>query len=596
MWSDCIGRRFMRRELEALRVAMAAEKIDAYLVPTTDFHGSEYVNPYFQCREYLSGFTGSAGTLLVTADWAGLWTDGRYFLQAANQLAGSGIMLMKEREPGVPTIFEYLAENLPECSTLGFDGRVVSCREAEAYAAKYRMRSDLDLAGDVWKERPELKAEPIYALADAVTGEDSGSKIQRIQKVMMKAGADYHIVSCLEDIAWIYNLRGNDVKNTPVFFSYALLGKDWNRLYVMDCEFVHSEMRAYLPDDTEIFPYSQIFEDVKKLPAGKILLDKGSVSYAMTEALPENVAMEDAINPSARMKAVKNKVEIACTKHAHLKDGAAMIQFLKWIKEQVASGADLTEMDAAAAVEACRKRQNGYLQPSFDTIAGYGSNGAIIHYSAKEDTNLRLKPEGFLLVDSGGQYEDGTTDITRTIALGPLTQEMKEHYTRVLKGHIALAMAEFDWNTTGAQLDALARDPLMSYGLNYNHGTGHGVGHLLSVHEGPQSISPRATSAVLEPGMITSDEPGVYLEGKYGIRLENEVLCVEDTEHETLHFQQLTWCPWEREAILTELLTDAEIKWIDEYHGEIIKRMKPILDDETMLWLEKAAAPLSSAV
>ena len=581
----------MRKELTALRQAMKKQNIDAYLIPTTDFHGSEYVNPYFKCREFLSGFTGSAGTLLVTADWAGLWTDGRYFLQAEQQLSGSGIQLMREREEGVPTIAEYLEANLPEGSVLGFDGRVVNCREAAAYGAKHLLRTDLDLAGAVWPARPELKSSAIYPLRSEVTGEPAASKVRRVREAVKAVGAEYHLISSLEDIAWIYNLRGNDVKCTPVFFAFLLMDGTSDRLYVLDASFQDSPAAALLPESTRVLPYFQIFEDVKKLPAGKILLDKGSVSAALCGGVPDWVEVLDGKNPSEQMKAVKNQTEIDFTLEAHRKDGAAMAEFLCWLKEKMAEGGELTEMDAAMYLESCRCRQDGFLQISFDTIAGYGANGAIIHYSATEETNAELKTEGFLLVDSGGQYEDGTTDITRTIALGPLTEEMKHHYTLVLKGHIALAMARFAPETTGAELDKLARGPLLEHGLNYNHGTGHGVGHLLSVHEGPQSISPRGTGVSLEPGMITSNEPGLYLEGKYGIRLENEILC-ERAEDGLLEFRTISLCPWEREAIVKELLSTDEIKWVDDYHKQVYETLKPYLDEKTACWLKDAAAPL----
>ena len=585
------GRVFMRKELMALRQAMKMQNIDGYLIPTTDFHGSEYVNPYFKCREFLSGFTGSAGTLLVTADWAGLWTDGRYFLQAEQQLAGSGIQLMREREEGVPTIAEYLEANLPEGSVLGFDGRVVNCREAAACGAKYLLRTELDLAGAVWPERPELKASAVYPLPEEVTGEPAASKIKRVHDAVKAAGAEYHLVSSLEDIAWIYNLRGSDVKYTPVFFAFLLMDETSERLYVLDASFEDSPAAALLPESTEILPYFQIFEDVKKLPGGKILLDQSSVSQALCGGFTEQVEILDGKNPSERMKSIKNQTETECTLRAHIKDGAAMAEFLCWLKEKMAEGAKLTEMDAAAYLESCRSRQNGFLQPSFDTIAGYGANGAVIHYSATEETNQLLKPEGFLLVDSGGQYEDGTTDITRTIALGPLTEEMKIHYTLVLKGHIALAMARFAEGTAGAELDKLARGPLLEHGLNYNHGTGHGVGHLLGVHEGPQSISPRGTASPVLPGMITSNEPGLYLEGQYGIRLENEILCEREADG-MLRFRTITFCPWERDAIVPEMLSTDEKRWVDNYHEQVFAVLSPILDEKIADWLEKVTKSL----
>lgn len=581
----------MKKELETLRAAMIQAGIDAYLIPTTDFHGSEYVNPYFKCRQYLSGFTGSAGTLLVTGEWAGLWTDGRYFIQAAAQLEGSGITLMKEGEPGVPAVSEYLSENLPEGSTLGFDGRVVSCREAEGFAAKYRLRTDVDLAGEVWAGRPVLMPSRIYPLGLDVTGESPESKLRRIRNAVKEAGADYHLITSLEDIAWIYNLRGNDIKNNAVFYSFALIEEKGDRLYVLDESFAGSEAAGKLPETTEILPYFQAYDDMEKLPAGKILLDRDSVSQALCRKLPDGVKIIEGRNPSEKMKAVKNQVEIGCTERAHIKDGAAMTEFICWLKKQMAEGAELTEMEAAEYAERCRSRREGFLQPSFDTIAGYGPDGAIIHYSATEETNQKLKPEGFLLVDSGGQYTDGTTDITRTIALGPLTEEMKLHYTLVLKGHISLAMARFTEGTTGAELDKLARGPLLKQGLNYKHGTGHGVGHLLSVHEGPQSISPRGTGCPVLPGMITSNEPGLYLEGKYGIRLENEVLC-EKGEDGLLQFRTVTLCPWEREAIITELLSTDELKWVDNYHNHVYQALKPYLNLECAKWLQNACGPL----
>lgn len=582
----------MRQQLAALRAAMKAQKIDAYLVPTTDFHGSEYVNKYFKCRAYLSGFTGSAGTLLVTGDWAGLWTDGRYFLQAEQQLAGSGIQLMKEREPGVPTIKEYLDAKLPDGSCLGFDGRVVNSREGDDFCSKYTLRSDVDLAGDVWAERPPLTAAPVYSLSEEVTGESCQSKLSRIRRVMAEKGADYHLVTRLETIAWMYNLRGDDVKNTPVFFAFALIEKDRDRLYILDESFAKSQEAAALPETTEILPYFQAFDDVKMLGEGKILLDKDGVSYAMTSSLAQNMEIIDEPDPAAKMKAVKNDTEIACTKEAHRKDGVAMVQFIRWLKESMEAWHILTELDVSEAVESFRRKQDGYMEPSFDTIAGYGPNGAIVHYSATEESSRTLKPEGFLLVDSGGQYTDGTTDITRTIAVGPLTREMKEHYTLVLKGHIALAQARYNGQTSGAELDGLARAALKERGLNYNHGTGHGVGHILSVHEGPNTINPRAVQVHFAPGMITSDEPGLYLEGKYGIRLENEVLSVSDGDEDKMRFEPLTWCPWEREAIVKSILSTDEIKWVDDYHSEVCRRLSPYLDKETQQWLAGAAAPL----
>lgn len=589
----------MREQLSALRRRMKAEGIDAYLIPTTDFHGSEYVNEYFTCRKFMSGFTGSAGTLLVMENAAKLWTDGRYFLQAADQMAGSGIDLMKEREPGVPDIEAYLKEHLSAGGCLGFDGRVVSCRQAEKLAQDYRLRWDVDLVGEIWEGRPELVAQAVYGIPLSVTGETAHSKLKRLRGAMAEQGADFHLMSRMEENAWLYNLRGNDVENTPVFFSFVLIEPQGEKLYVLDEDFAKSSAAAGLPDSTGIRPYFQIFEDLKHLPAGKMLLSREGTSYAMAQCLPPEMEIIDGKDPVDWMKAIKNETEISCTREAHLRDGAAMVRFLRWLKSSVRKAAadgkkddtGLTEISAAEYLAACRKEQKGFHDLSFTTISGYGANGAIVHYDPTPETNAALKAEGFLLVDSGGQYEDGTTDITRTIALGPVTRQMKENYTLVLKSHITLAVARFQEGTDGAALDAQTRKPLRERGLDYNHGTGHGVGHLLSVHEGPVSISPRGGGVAVAAGMIVSDEPGVYLEGQYGIRLENELLCRKG-EDGLLEFEILTWCPWEREAILPEMLTDEERQWVNEYHRQVYEKLSPFLDEETKKWLREQTAEI----
>lgn len=598
----------MREQLAKLRERMREEGIDAYLIPTTDFHGSEYVNAYFKCREYISGFTGSAGTLLVTDDSARLWTDGRYFLQAASQLDGSGIELMKEGEPGVPTLEAFLEQVLPEGSCLGFDGRVVNCRTARQFEGRYRIRQDVDLAGDVWPDRPSLTASEIYSLPDRVTGETMESKLARVRQAMKENGADFHLITKLEEIAWLCNMRGDDVVNTPVFFAFALLSEKTAKFYVLDERFgglgcaaskkggSGAEKEAAADSDDgmgmgiEILPYFRIFEDLGKLPGGTILLDEAVVSYAAVTALPRTVSVLNAPDPAEMMKALKNPVEIESTKWAHVKDGAAMAEFICWLKQNVGK-LPISEMSAADYLEACRRRQEGCYDISFVTISGYMDNGAIVHYEVTPETDRELRPEGFLLVDSGGQYDGGTTDITRTISLGPLTQIMKEHYTLVMKSHIKLATARFPKGTTGAALDRLTREPLLAHGLNYNHGTGHGVGHMLSVHEGPCTISPKGTKSEILANMIVSDEPGLYLEGQYGIRLENEVLCVEEADG-LLALEPLTWCPWEREALVKEMLTEEEIGWIDEYHRGVYEKVAPLLDEETRAWLAAQTAPL----
>ncbi len=580
----------MRKQLTALRNLMAQKGIDAYIIPTTDFHGSEYVNDYFKCRKYISGFTGSAGTLVITQTEAYLWTDGRYFLQAAAQLTDSGIGLMKMGEPGVPTILEYLKEHLSQEQTIGFDGRVIDFRLGCELEKIAHVSYDMDLAGDVWPNRPSIRPSSIYPLHVDVTGETTASKLSRVRSVMKDKNADYHLITKLEDIAWLFNLRGRDVANTPVFFAFSLITQTRAFLYVMDESFTGEDVR----------PYFQIFEDVKTLHPGRILLDDSVVSYALIRSLPPDVEVIPGSNPTELMKALKNETEISCTKNAHLKDGVAMIKFICWLKESMAKYKEekgntetISEISAADYLEQCRRQQAGCYDLSFSTISGYMENGAIIHYDPTEETNKTLKPEGFLLVDSGGQYEDGTTDITRTIVLGPLSQQMKEHYTAVLRCHIALADCRFPAATSGAVLDELARRPLRAIGLDYNHGTGHGVGHLLSVHEGPQTISTKAGNRqVFYPGMITSNEPGVYLENQYGIRLENEILCVEE-ESGMLKFETITWCPFERDAVLPQLMTQEELDWLNRYHAEVYGKIAPRLDAHTAAWLKEQTAPIT---
>lgn len=578
----------MRKQIEDLREKMREKKTDAYIIPTTDFHGSEYVNDYFKCREFVSGFTGSAGTLVVTADAAALWTDGRYFLQAESELAGSGIVLMREGEPGTPEITEWLCQRLPRGreQMVGFDGRIVSAKFGEKLKESFHVEAELDLADEIWAERPKLKASEIYPLALRVTGESSESKLSRVREEMRKAGAEAHIITSLEEIAWFFNLRGRDVLHTPVFYAFALVELERVRVYLLNDE---EKVKSLFDDEIEIKPYTAIFDELKTLKAKSIMYDENTISYRLFESIPHSCRAVKCKDPAMLMKAVKNSAEIACTKQAHIRDGAAVTRFIKWLKANISTD-EITEISAADYLWEERRRQGAY-DLSFDTIAGYGPHGAIIHYEAAPETNAELKPEGFLLVDSGGQYEDGTTDITRTIALGPLTEEMKRCYTAVLKAHIALATTEFDADTTGAQLDEAARKPLHAEGLDFKHGTGHGVGHMLSVHEGPNTISPRGKNSHILPGMITSNEPGVYIENKFGIRLENEILCTErkDGRYE---FETITFCPFEREAILPELLTETEKAWLNAYHARVYDTLKPLLSTEEQVWLKAAASEI----
>ena len=568
----------MKEELLALHREMGKRGIDAYLVPTTDFHGSEYVNDYFKCRKYVSGFTGSAGTLLVTNDFAGLWTDGRYFLQAEKQLQGSGISLMRINQPGVLSIREYLAENLKPESVVAFDGRVVDADFGMSLETDYNIEYDMDLVGEIWKERPVLRGSEIYKLPPEVVGETAESKLKRLRLAMEEKGADYHIITGLEEIAWLYNLRGSDVSHTPVFFAFSIISRDEDRLYTL-------YPIAKVLEGRESLPYFQFFEDIKELKKGSLLLDTKKASYTLVKSLPENVEIISDVDPVEAMKAVKNQTELRCTENAHIKDGTAMVQFIFWLKSNVGKTA-ISEISAADKLETLRRQQTGCFDLSFDTISGYMENGAIVHYTPTPDTDRQLRPEGLLLVDSGGQYEDGTTDITRTIALGPLTDEMREDYTTVLKSNLELSMAVFEKGITGSQLDQIARNPLRAKGLDFNHGTGH----ILSVHEGPNRISPTGGDWPILPGMITTDEPGVYKEGAYGIRLENELVCVE--KDGSLAFEPITLCPFDRDAILPEMLSEEERKYLNAYHEKVYRVLESRLETEVRSWLREQTEEL----
>lgn len=606
----------MREELKALRTLMKAGNIDACIIPTTDFHGSEYVNDYFKCRRFISGFTGSAGTLVVTSDEAGLWTDGRYFLQAKEELKGSGIHLQKSGEIGVPSIPEFLKQHIPYGGRLAFDGRVISLTEGEEYNSVLQDKNveiiyDRDLAGEIWKERPKLCGRPIYSLPLSVTGKSCEDKMADLRAALKEKNAAYHLITRLEETAWLFNLRGSDVKTTPVFFAFTLITPKEVRLYIFDgadrdmqsngvqdsgvqdnnAQSSSAQDDSVIPAGVQVKNYFQIYEDIKQLPQGSsIMADCSAASYTLIKNIPEGVGIIDEPSPIQLMKAVKNPAEIESTGAVHIQDGAAVTDFICWLKREAFAGAGrVTEISASEHLEECRRRRGNFLEPSFSTIAGYGPDGAVVHYCAVPETDRELKPEGLFLVDSGGQYKGGTTDITRTIALGELTDKMRKYYTFVLKSHIALASCRFPAGTRGIDLDKTARRPLHEAGLDFNHGTGHGVGHLLSVHEGPNTISPRGTVAI-QPGMITTDEPGVYIEGKFGIRLENELLCIEDGD--LLAFESITLCPFDRDAIIPEMLTRHEREWLNNYHKHVYETLSPVLSEDVKGWLRQQTAEI----
>lgn len=590
----------MKRELELLRVKMKETGVDACLIPTSDFHGSEYVGDYFKCREYISGFTGSAGTLVVTLDEAGLWTDGRYFLQAAKQLSGSGITLMRERQPGVPSIEEYLKTTLKKGETLGFDGRCIMAEYADTLITQLNalgvaVRTDIDLPGAVWEKRPPLSAQAVWPLPVEYAGESSESKIKRVREFLSEKKAQYLLLTSLEDIAWLLNMRGNDVESTPVILSYLLLGQQEIIWYVQE-ECLSEKIKILLEmQGIKNAPYAQIYEDVKKLPEeASVYYDKTAVNTALVSALPDKVKKIEGVNPTLLFKAKKNPVEVENERKAHIKDGVAVTKFIYWLKKN-AGKQKVTERTAVAKLEEFRMAQENYIEPSFAPIIAYKEHGAIVHYSATKESDAEIQPESFVLADTGGHYLEGTTDITRTIALGTLTQEEKEMYTTVLKGHIQLETARFLQGCSGQSLDILARTPLWEKGLDYNHGTGHGVGYLLSVHEGPNSFRYRPfvngrNDCILEEGMITSDEPGIYLEGKFGIRLENMIVCQKDVENEYgsfLCFDSLTLVPFDLSAIILEELSTKERRWLEQYHKKVFETIAPYLTEEETEWLKE---------
>ena len=594
----------MREQLAALRRRMAEEGVDAYLIPTDDFHGSEYVGDYFKCRAYVSGFTGSAGTLIVLQDWAGLWTDGRYFLQAAQQLEGSGITLCRMGDKDVPGEDAFLHSALKEGQCLGFDGRTITARryhtlERALRDLHIRFRPELDLAGDIWPDRPPLSAAPVWALEDAYCGRSRTEKLAAVRAELARRGADALLLSSLDDIAWLLNIRGGDVACCPVVLSYLAMDADHARLFANPAAFPETLKEALARDGVELAPYFEAYSWAGTLPAGRtVWLDEEKTNCALWTALEARHEIISASNPTLLPKAVKNPVEVANERTAHLYDGIAMTKFMFWLKTQIGKTA-MTERSASAYLEALRAQQPHYIGPSFAPILAYAHHGAIVHYSATEESDISLHSEGFLLCDTGGHYLEGTTDVTRTFVLGPISGEMRRHYTLVLRSHLALLNAQFLCGCRGSALDMLARQPLWQEGLDFNHGTGHGVGYLLSVHEGPNSFRFRSAGqdAVLEPGMIISDEPGLYLEGRYGIRLENLVVCEDRFENEYgrfLGFSPLTLVPFEREAIDVSLLTQAEMEQVDRYHAAVQKALAPHLAPEERAWLEQATAPLSA--
>ena len=587
----------INQRLESLREVMKREHLAAFIFPSTDAHQSEYVADHWMGRAWISGFDGSAGTAVVTMHSAALWTDSRYFLAAEKQLKGTEFQLMKLKIPGTLSIAEWLGKELQDVDSpeVGLDGWVNSYSSTSGLIADLRkaggitVRTNFDPLEEIWKDRPSIPLKPVEIQPMEFAGEDVSSKIKRIRLALRAQHADGMLVSALDDIAWTLNLRGTDVHCVPVFVSYLLIASDKVSLFVDEAK-VSSEIRAYLESNgVSIYKYNKVEEGLKAYSEYNILLDGNETSYYLWKAVRCQEIVQ-ASSPIPAMKAVKNEAEIAGYRSAMLKDGVAMVKFLKWLLPAVEAGGE-TEISIDKKLTALRAEQKLFRDISFDTIAGYQAHGAIVHYEATPETDIPLKPEGLLLLDSGAQYQDGTTDITRTIALGPITEEMKHIYTLVLKAHIQLELAKFPDGASGTQLDALGRECMWREGFNFLHGTGHGVGSYLSVHEGPHQIRMEYMPTPLRAGMTLTDEPGLYLAGKFGVRIENTVLLSDYMKTEFgkfLQIEPLTLCPIDTAPIDLTMLMPEELAWLNEYHAKVYAELAPYLDEEEKKWLENA--------
>lgn len=585
----------INKRINDLRKLMKKKNITAYIITSYDPHQGEYIAEHYRSRIWISGFTGSAGTVIVREKDAILWTDGRYFIQAENELKNTEIELYKMGIPGFPTYMEWLNDNLKEGDRLGFDGKVFSQSDVKELKKafgnkKIEMVEEYDLIGELWKDRPEIPQTEAYIHDVKYTGKTAKEKIDEVREEMNKKNADYFFLGSLDDIAWLYNIRSKDVENNPVVISYALISKEGAWLFVEEKK-ITKDVKAYLVENgIQIEDYDKIIDHVQELKAeSSIFLDSSKINRWIYTGIPEECEIIEGMNISTEIKAIKNSTEIANQKNAYIKDGVALVKFIYWLDKNIGK-IKITEISAAEKLEEFRKEQKGFTEPSFDTIAAYGENAAMMHYSASNDDNIELKQEKMFLVDSGGQYYDGTTDVTRTIILGDITEEEKHDYTLTLKGHINLINARFLYGATGTHLDTLARYPLWQEGLDYKCGTGHGVGFMLNVHEGPHRISPMLNDVKLEKGMIVTIEPGVYKAGKHGIRIENVVVVEEDIETESgqfMKFETISYSPIDLKGVDIELLTQDEKRWLNDYHDEVYEKLSPYLNSEEKKWLKE---------
>jgi len=585
----------IRDRVEKLRQLMKENQMDAYIIPSFDAHQSEYVAEHWKCRQWISGFTGSAGTVVITLEDAGLWTDGRYYIQAEKQLEDSGIRLFRMMDPGVPFYSEWLTDVLKEESIVGFDGNVFSINmvkkmEKDLKAKSIELKMNQDLIGDLWKDRPEIPKGPMFTHEVKYAGKSRVEKLNEVREEMKNKGANYYILTSLDDIAWLLNIRGNDVPNNPIVIANVIVAEHKCYLFIDSCKVPHLVKLELETEGIELKANHEIQTFLENLSGGDaIILDTNKTNINLYNAINSNTKKIESPNITTNLKAIKNEVEIKNLKWCEIKDGLAMVKFIKWLKSAV-DKEEITEITAEERLEDFRSGQEGFVGPSFDTIAGYKEHAAMMHYKANKYNQFTLKNEGLFLIDSGGQYYDGTTDITRTIVLGKLTDEQKRDFTLVLKGFIALSSVKYLYGATGSNLDVLARQPIWQYGMDYKCGTGHGVGFFLNVHEGPQSIRNDNNNVILEKGMIITNEPGIYLEGKYGIRIENMMLVVEDEKTEFgqfMKFEAITYCPIDLAGINKEMLTESEMKWLNNYHQEVYTKLVPYLNEEERVWLRE---------
>lgn len=589
----------IKQRIENIRDLMKEKNIYAYIVPSSDYHQSEYVGDYFKSREFMSGFTGSSGTLIISMDEAGLWTDGRYFIQAENELKDSGIKLFKMGEEGVPTIEEYLLEKLPKNSTLGFDGRVMSVKEGQSLANKLAFKGinieyKYDLVNDIWEDRCSLPTEKAFLLGTEYSGESFSDKLSRIRAVMKAKKATTHILASLDDIAWLFNIRGRDVKSNPVVLSYAVISIDSVYLFI-DKNKIGEDIRAELSkENVQIKGYEEVYEFIKKIEENEVvLIDTSKVNYAIYNNIPSNVQKIEERNPSILFKSIKNEIELKNIRNSHIKDGVAFTKFMYWLKNNIGK-IEITEISATQKLEEFRREQDKFIEPSFSTIAAYKDHAAMMHYSATEESNYKLEPRDLFLVDSGGQYFDGTTDITRTIALGPIPENVRKDFTNVVRGMIRLSKAKFLYGCRGYNLDILARGPLWEEGIDYKCGTGHGIGFVLNVHEGPNGFRWKVRediddTCILEEGMVTTNEPGVYVENSHGIRIENEIVVRKAEKNEYgqfMDFEVITFAPIDLDAIDESLILKDEKVYLNNYHKQVYDKISPYLNEEEKQWLK----------